>query len=36
MEILLGRADESDVAEAKAAIDRLARLSVDDYVLCDI
>ena len=36
METLLDRADESDVGEAKAAIDRLARLSGDDYLLCDI
>ena len=36
VETLLDRADESDVGEAKAAIDRLARRFADDYVLCDI
>jgi hypothetical protein len=36
VETLLDRGAESDVAEAEAAIERLARLSADDYMLCDI
>jgi hypothetical protein len=36
VETLLDHGTDDDVAEAKAAIDRLARLSADDYVLCDI
>jgi len=36
VETLLDRGAESDVLEAKAAIDRLARLPADDNVLRDI
>jgi hypothetical protein len=36
VETLLDRGADDDVAEAEAAIDRLARLRADGFVLCDV